>query len=114
LIASTNEEQQKDPRTLAVLELQGGFRLRIVSEDSNVIDERDQGSVSNVAKAIDRKKPFPILVHTMISETARGHPSIMRWEHDGAAFSVDSLHPGLPALLGDYFQHKNYKSLQRQ
>ena len=143
------ERQRDEPRVLAVLDVWEGFRLRVVSDESNERDEHGdnvQGSISHVAKEPDTKKSkqkalpvshskatyghhrgstsntkkatadakFPVLVHNMICEAQGKDPSIMRWEHGGATFTVDPDHPGLPSLLAKYFNHRQHSSFRRQ
>lgn len=114
-VSDAKERREEDPRVLAILELQDGVMLRVFSGD----DSRE-GPVSNVAKGSDigktqnTKKPFPVLVRNMINEEDHGGRSIMRWEHGGAAFSVDSSHPDLPSLLAGYFQSQQFSSFCRQ
>lgn len=57
---------------------------------------------------------FPEKLFSMITETSKSDPDVMRWVFDGEAFIISEKSPRLSLILREYFYHGKYSSLQRQ
>jgi len=99
--------------TLARLELKDGSTLRVVTAARSQIMPVKPSQLPRTV-ASDTKMPFAMMVHKIITETQQVDPSIMKWEHDGAAFSASPKHPKMPSIMERYFPHNKFSSFHRR
>lgn len=91
----------------------GRSRLRVVTR-AGMANKSIENLPDMESSEAETKTPFPVVVHKMMNDVHALDPSIMKWEFNGEAFSVNPDHPDFSKVMGRYFHHNNYSSFQRQ